>query len=124
MLAWAAGVTWLSSLSGDEIEKLNPWDISDKAAHFAAYAVGAILISFALRLSVSWSWRRVAVIGAATISIFGATDEWHQQYTPKRSGADVQDWIADTLGAIAGVWVASFLYARNQRKNHPAPTPN
>ena len=32
------------------------------------------------------------------VSVFGASDEWHQSFTPGRS-ATVADWVADTLGA-------------------------
>jgi VanZ family protein len=47
-----------------------------------------------------------AILGAiALTSVYGASDEWHQLYTPLRS-ADVRDWLADTIGGMAGA--ASF----------------
>lgn len=119
--AWALGIIGLSSLGGQEIAKINIFDLWDKAAHFAAFAVGAVLLALALRWNTAWSWPRIVCFTIAAISIFGATDEWHQLYTPHRSGADVGDWIADTLGAIAGAAATSFSHARHPHKNRPAP---
>ena len=119
--AWALGIVALSSLSGPDIGKINVFDVWDKAAHFAAFAVGAVLLALALRWNTAWSWPRIVCVSIAAISLFGGTDEWHQLYTPKRSGADVGDWIADTLGAIAGAAATAFTHARYTLKNRPAP---
>ena len=45
--------------------------------------------------------RRVFLTIAAA-SLFGASDECHQSFTPGRQ-ADVFDWLADTLGACLAV---------------------
>ena len=45
------------------------------------------------------------------ISFFGMTDELHQLSTPGRRGADVYDWLADSLGAMIGACVT---YARSR----------
>ena len=119
--AWALGIIGLSSLSGPDVVKLNVFDVWDKAAHFTAFAVGAVLLALALRWNTAWPWPRIICVSIAAISIFGGTDEWHQLYTPKRSGADVGDWIADTLGAIVGAPALAFSHARHQLKNRPAP---
>lgn len=119
--AWALGIIGLSSLSGPEVAKINIFNVWDKAAHFAAFAVGAVLLALALRWSVAWPWPRIVCVSIAAISIFGATDEWHQLYTPHRSGADLGDWTADTLGAIFGAALTSFIHARYCFKNRPAP---
>ena len=127
-LSWALVVVWavtifiLSSLSGQEIEKISPFQLWDKAEHFIAYTSGAMLLAFALKLSTKWSWKRVVLVAAVIISAFGATDEIHQLFTPGRSGADVRDWSADTLGALAGATIACGIYAVSQRKNSLAPT--
>ena len=72
----------------------------DKAAHFGVFGLLATLVG---RPRGSWPvWLAVAVV-----SLFGATDELHQSFTPGRS-MDYHDWIADTLGALLAV----TLYAR------------
>jgi VanZ family protein len=119
--AWALGIVVLSSFSGKDVAKMNLFEVSDKVAHFAAYAVGAVLLALALRWNTAWFWPRIVCVSIAAISIFGATDEWHQLYTPHRSGGDLADWIADTLGAITGAAATSFFHARHQLKNRTAP---
>jgi VanZ family protein len=122
VMAWAAAIIWLSSLSGPELEDLTNVDVWDKGAHFIAFFCGAILVSLALRLTTAWSWPKIAWVAVILVSVFAATDEWHQLYTPKRSGADLFDWIADTLGAIAGAWATVFTHGKYQRTHNPAPT--
>lgn len=73
----------------------------DKVTHFFVYGLLATLVArngFVPR----FGWLAVLLV-----SVFGATDEWHQYYTPGRS-AEVADWLADTLGALVAVTV----YAR------------
>jgi VanZ family protein len=118
---WAASVFWLSSMSGARIEDLNVVRLWDKAAHFLAFAGGSFFLCLALRFNTGWSGKRAFLAAVAAISCFGATDEWHQMFTARRSGADLGDWTADTLGAIAGAAVATLVYVRTQRKNSPAP---
>ena len=108
-------------MSGKKIEEMNAFAISDKVAHFGAYAVGAIVLALAFRWNTAWSSRRIVWVTIAAVSIFGVTDEWHQLYTPHRSGADLGDWTADTLGAIAGAVTAAFSHARYSLKNRSAP---
>ena len=100
---------------------MNAFDVSDKVAHFVAYAVGAVLLTLALRWNTAWSWPRIVWFTIAAISFYGVTDEWHQLYTPHRSGGDLADWTADALGAIAGAVTAAFFHARYFCKNRPAP---
>ena len=100
---------------------MNAFDVSDKVAHFVAYAIGAVLLALALRWNTEWSWPRIVCSTIAAISLYGVTDEWHQLYTPHRSGADIGDWTADTLGGIAGAAAAAFSHARYSLKNRPAP---
>ncbi|MDB6095316.1 MAG: VanZ family protein [Verrucomicrobia bacterium] len=72
---------------------------SDKIVHFLVYG---LLGSLVCRLGQGWRSVGWAVL---IVSGFGATDEWHQYYTPGRS-AEVADWVADTLGAA----LATSLY--------------
>lgn len=75
----------------------------DKINHFLAYALGGWLAAGALRLSRPSAPLFGVVVGAVLlVAVFGAFDELWQQYTPGRSGGDVYDWTADTLGAVGG----------------------
>jgi VanZ family protein len=59
--------------------------------------------------------RRAMALAALAISLFGAADEWHQQFVPGRS-ADRADWLADTVGAALGITLA--VAARPRREQH------
>lgn len=97
----------------------------DKFAHFSAFAAGSALLTWALRVSTTWPPLRIAWMTILALAIFGATDEWHQLYTPERSGADRYDWFADVLGATAAALATTYLlYARHPRQSRPAPGGN
>lgn len=77
---------------------------NDKVSHFLAYLGLAFLLYAYLRLRRGFNSdkKKLIIIVIATASLYGALDELHQLFVPGRS-ADVIDWIADTLGAIAGI---------------------
>lgn len=122
VFAWAATIYWFSSQSGADIEKINLLDLWDKAAHFVAFAGGGVPMVLALRWSFGWSPKKVLIVSALLLSCYGAADEFHQLYTPGRSGADPFDWVADTLGAFAGSLLTLSIHARSQSPHRPAPS--
>ena len=70
--------------------------VDDKIVHFAVYGLLATLVC---RIGGGW---RGAVWSLAIVSAYGASDEWHQSFVPGRM-CDVNDWIADTLGAALAI---------------------
>jgi VanZ family protein len=82
-----------------------PTDVSDKTAHFAAYAVLSALIFNALANGTlgGMTWTRAALAAALSV-LYGLTDEWHQRFVPDRS-PDPLDVVADAAGAVAAVLV-------------------
>jgi VanZ family protein len=120
---WACTVFYLSSRSSaDLVEDLPFFMLAwDKALHFAAFFCGVLPLVPALRLTYGWPWRKVCVVATAAVSLYGALDEVHQLWTPSRSGLSVGDWLADTLGALAGAPLAAFVHAFIERQNRPAP---
>jgi VanZ family protein len=119
---WAGTIFVLSSMSGKAIEQLNVWHIWDKEAHFLAFAVGGLLLALALQMA--FRWRRAVVFRRTllVLAFFAASDEWHQLYTPGRSGADVRDWLADVLGVSVGAALVCFT-RRDQRPVPPGDVP-
>jgi VanZ family protein len=73
---------------------------SDKLAHLAMYAVLGFLWLRAATTGVVAP--RTLILTLAAIAVFGAADEWHQQFVPDRS-ADPADWVADVAGAALGM---------------------
>jgi len=91
-----------------------PAGLSDHTGHFIAYAA---LAASALRAFAGVSWGGVAGPPAlkATVlaSLYGVTDELHQIFVANRH-AGIDDWVADTLGALTGVGLV-LLVARIRR---------
>src|SRR5262245_6563688 len=79
-----------------------PGGFTDHQGHFIGYALLAILLVRALA-SATWHGvgTRAAVIAIVVAVLYGASDEFHQRFVAGRS-ATVDDWIADTVGAVAG----------------------
>jgi VanZ family protein len=123
VILWACAIYYLSSLSGPQIAKIGI-RLWDKAAHFLAFFSGSVALTCALRFSTGWSWVRIGFIGALAIAGYGATDEYHQIYTPNRSGGDLLDWLADALGGTFGTAFTIVIYVRLERSNRPAPAGN
>jgi VanZ family protein len=80
-----------------------PGQVSDKTAHFAAYA---LLAAFVLRALASARLDAVSARGAVwawlVAAAYGASDEWHQRLVPGRTPS-AADWLADAAGAAFAV---------------------
>jgi VanZ family protein len=99
VLVYMALIFAVSALQGPPM----PDQVSDKAAHAAAYAILGVLsvraVAGGLPRPVTV---RVALFALLITSGYGAADEIHQTLVPGRFG-DVGDWCADTVGALAGI---------------------
>jgi len=119
---WCAGVTVLSSIPGNSINEMD-FAHADKVAHFGLFFVGAFFLTAAMRSSFKWTpWVTIPVVSGA-MSLLGVFDEWHQLYTPMRTGADMGDWIADSLGGIAGAIAVYAVYGFFRLFVRPQPDP-
>jgi len=103
-------ILWIKpNASPEEIERVH--FLVRKSAHLSEYAVLALLLLRAIKLSLRptarrWSWQRaaVALLIAAT---YAATDEWHQSFVPSRT-ADLNDVLIDSSGALIGLMLVFF----------------
>lgn len=105
-LGWTVTLWFLSAnnpapKNGPDIPHL------DKVAHFGYFFIGGALLSTCVL--VAWPTlkrhRRMLFLGLVLIcSVIGRLDEYHQGFTPGRSGNDVGDWVADTVGGAVGVF--------------------
>jgi VanZ family protein len=101
-LGFAATIVVESSQSGVGVPG-GIWQ-ADKIVHFLVFGLLATVTLRALRIE---SPRSRAVVAVLLVSLFGASDELHQYFTPGRS-CDVFDWVADTLGASLAVSLYLF----------------
>ena len=80
-----------------------PGGLSDVGAHAIVYGVLAVLI---LRGLANARWRDVTFalgwVAVVLSGLYGASDEFHQSFVENRV-ADVNDLIADILGAFVGI---------------------
>ena len=101
---WAAVIFTFSSLTVKPATEIYWQDfIVKKTAHVVEYGIFAALLYRALRGSGVEKVNAVlfAVLGAV---IYGATDEFHQGFTPGREPR-VRDVFFDTIGAVTGVYI-------------------
>lgn len=128
--SWICGVMVLSSIRGDYFSKFDVprqvWGMGfDKIVHFGLFCAGGILLTTALHLTFRWSRKTLFMVVVCSLALFGILDELHQLFTLHRSGADVRDWIADTLGATAGWFFWCLTYGKcffGKRKTADAST--
>ncbi|MBC7790593.1 MAG: VanZ family protein [Anaerolineae bacterium] len=107
---WAAAILLISSIPSSNLGAVAPYSFpgADKIVHASFYA---LLGWFAAKAAGGEALNlTTAVWTLGVIAVFGAVDEWHQQFVAGRA-ADVMDWLADTVGAATAV----MLFAWRQR---------
>ncbi len=101
----AAQMAAIFVLSSQESLPSLPGGLTDYTGHFIGYAILGVLL---LRGLAGATWRgvtsRAGWCAVALASAYGVTDEVHQLFVPGRS-ATIEDWVADTLGAVVGVMI-------------------
>ena len=79
----------------------------DKVEHATYFTLGGMCFLLGLRLAGLAQGRTTAIVLTVLFCSFvGVLDEWHQTYTPGRSGGDVWDWFADMTGGLIGALIA------------------
>ncbi len=110
-LMWFSLLWILSSMPGSG--KPSPIPHLDKLAHYLYFCFFGISIigihhrSFLIYHPWRCVWHTVLVCAA-----IGIIDEWHQCYTPLRSGADLLDWLADVFGGLSGAILLKHIYQK------------
>ena len=87
----------------------------DKALHFGIYLLLGVLLTREFA-EVTTRWRAAALAIVAAV-VFGAADEWHQQFIPGRS-TELADWYADSIGATIG----AIMIAASRRRVPSPPS--
>ena len=112
VLAWMVLETFWSSQSNLPID--HPpvstvlFGLQHRVAHLVAFGVLALLARWAFE-----GFPRARLLAILLTSAFGATDELHQIFTPRRHPG-VDDWAVDTLAACLAmlVWPRVFGHGR------------
>jgi len=84
--------------------------ISDKFKHFGAFFGLSILLALTLHYQNKFLLLKKYFLAAALIitSLYGILDEIHQSFIPGRYN-EFLDWVADSLGAIAGILLVFYV---------------
>jgi VanZ family protein len=84
----------------------------DKVTHFGYFFGGGIILATwqLLKHGIRNSRFTRYLFPIIFFGIFGAIDEYHQTFTPGRSGNDLYDWLADFLGGAFGVLIANHFH--------------
>ena len=94
--------------------------MADKAAHFAYYFVGGVLLAWLLRRHCGGEMEVEFGVVFCAMAVIGALDELHQLHTKDRSGGDVADWTADSAGGAFGAFMIGWIYARAREREPQA----
>ncbi len=113
-LGWFGVLWYLSTLEGSNVPQFFPQ--FDKIEHFGYFAGGGLLFAgwLFMRRPEQAVWKTILPLTVIAIALSGFFDEWHQCYTPGRSGADPWDWLADVLGGGAGALMFKVIQRRLQ----------
>lgn len=110
-LLWFA-VLWMLSSINLNTPYQPPVGNFDKVEHFGYFFGGAGLFSAWLfrRNPEHPDWKKIILTAIGVIALVGLIDEFHQTFTPGRSGNDPFDWLADVCGATAGAFIFRLLH--------------
>lgn len=106
VLLWYLSSTNHAPKNGPEIPHL------DKVVHFGYFMIGGFCLANFLHLKTALNWKLIIICTLIVGSLVGGIDEYHQTFTEGRYGNSIGDWIADTLGTLAGSIYCYFMWRR------------
>jgi len=118
----AAGITWLSLIRDVPAVMQVDIPLADKWGHMIAYMILTLCLagdSYRARLST----RTIYMLALSLPLAYGGLMEWMQVYCPPRS-CELQDWIADGIGAGIGILLFAVWHYLNKHRNTQHPTGN
>jgi hypothetical protein len=122
--AWASGIFYLSSKPIRPPRELFLFSFphADKVVHAGLFGVLATLVYQAMRRSHGSTRRVAAAVAILVAALYGASDEFHQRFTPHRT-SDPFDCAADVTGAAAAVTLLAAAGRRRAARCEVAPAP-
>lgn len=106
----------MSSLPGDSISDLT-FDVSDKLIHAGVYFLLYFLFQHSLHNQNKFPFLKehAFLFSFLFTVIYGATDEFHQFFVPKRE-SDIFDLLADAVGGLVAFFIAKTIIFFNSRR--------
>lgn len=113
-LLWAAFILVLCGIPGSQLPEMPFWDIFsfDKAAHVAVFLVLSVLLKVAFLkqhqyCNLRYKCNIIVVLIAAG---YGVVIELLQAFVFAERSAEINDMIANTIGACLGLFVFKLIY--------------
>jgi|GEM_PF-893597 Predicted integral membrane protein len=110
---WFIALYVLSSIPGKHFGE-TPFTWADKSVHFVLFFSGAVPFTLALLGTLRLPVAVCGLLAWGAMVAVGVLDEYHQLFTPGRSGMDRGDICADAIGAAIGVACVCFFHARRR----------
>ena len=111
VIAWAIVIFSFSGKSTYAVSVVQWQDfILKKSMHVIEYAIFTMLLYRAIKKS-GMSVKKALAVAAVTAIIYGATDEFHQSFTPGRE-PKVRDVFFDGMGSVLMLYFISTLLPR------------
>jgi VanZ family protein len=121
LLGWMALITYWSGQGRLPIDRPEVatalHGLQHRLAHLVAFGLLALLARWAFD-----GLPRAALWAVVVASVFGASDEWHQSFTPGRRAA-IDDWAMDTAYAAVALFAWTRLRATSWRAPLQAAAP-
>ncbi len=114
-ILWAAAIFLLASRAVPDIGPRFPH--KDKVVHLCLYGVLGWLVTRPLRRAHGLPLQKAVALAIILAALYGASDEWHQSFVPHRT-ADIDDWLADLIGAALGQiahWYDAYTSSKTNR---------
>lgn len=110
-ILWGCLIFGLSTIPGKSMPRIDIVDW-DKGAHIGVNFIFAFLVhrAFSNKRRTPKQERSLMLFVVLVVSVFGATDEYHQLFVPGRE-CDFFDWLSDTLGGV----LFAFVYWRYEK---------
>jgi VanZ family protein len=102
-VAWAVCILVATWIPGATLPRVNAPPGTDKVVHFLFFAVLGYLTLASMRGRGNV---RAVLVVLIVIAMFGAMDEYVQQFIPGRS-MELFDWLADLAGASVGLMLSA-----------------
>jgi VanZ family protein len=105
---WLVVIFIESSFPATVYPKIEIWS-SDKLVHIAVYGLLAALcyISLVHQKKFPILAKNAFLITVLIVSLYGATDEFHQYFVPNRD-CEFWDWLADFIGAVVMIILIKY----------------
>lgn len=117
-----AGLIWVLSSNSRPVMSY-PFFQADKVMHAGAFGLLAFLTAWGLLKGFpEWRLRRILLLSLFVAAAYGASDEIHQWFVPRRY-SDPLDWVADIVGALLALTLFTLWRRRAARLSASVPAP-